>query len=583
MKHIKQTLCVAFVTLFITTGFGQHRGANIQNKDFSNKTFTKGDFYGSTASGAKFNHSKLIEANFYGAKLTNTQFVKTNILGATFYGSDLKLARMEGAIGDEANFEGADMHRGQFDNSSFRCARFYGTSLNSASCKNCDFSGANLDRADLRAADLSGSKFTNANITANTLIDSNTKGLPQKHLWGVGYQAGTTCMELIPNYSNGLSSIAYRKMTKFDPAKHGFQFNNQGFRPYLGDGGSISIDFSGFCGGMTYAAGDYFYKNIPTPNQDYTPAPGTELYDYIYSRQSKSIENIAGQVVEYTVNPFGRRDEEFWRWAVNEKLRQLVDNIDAGKPTPILMLRMGKGPADNHWVMAIGYDLGGYRWGLENDLNVNNIKIFIADPNHPRQYMALMPRKESWDLKYGTYDMKNNKFLIEIKDWNCRSFHPNTDFYKSVSTPPRIKNLPNGGSESVNQLVVQFETGGDDLRGGNDNVDILVRYTDNKTELFKNVNKGKRWPSGTISNVVLPLTKKVTSKQISCLKLSTTFGGGIGGDNWNVDMVTITAYKENGDKEELQKFQGKPWKRFTGDKKEEWICTKNTNANVKLN
>jgi len=488
---------------------------------------------------------------------------------------------MIGAMADGANFEGADMHKGQFDGSSFRCARFYGTSLNTANCKNCDFSGANLDRADLRAADLSGSKFTKANITANTLIDSNTKGLPPKYLWGKGYKANTKCSDLL-KYPKKSTNTIDKKMTNFSPDKHGFKFGNRGFKPYIGDAGSISLDFSGFCGGMTYAAGDYYYKNIPRPNQDYTPAPSTKLYEYISSRQKKSIENIAGQVGEFHSNILGNRNAEFWRWAVNEKLRQLVNNIDAGKPTPILMLRIGKDIWDNHWVMAIGYDLGGYKWGKENDPNVNNIKIFISDPNCPGDYMVLMPRKEKWDLKYGWYDMKKNEFIREKPGWNCLSFHPNTNFHKSVTTPPRIENLRAGGSDLVYQLVAKFKTGDSHLRGGNDNVNILAKYKDGRTEYFRDVNKSQKWSGGSISNVELKLKQKVKSEQISCIKISTNFRGGIDGSNWNLYSVSITAYKENGEKENLQSFSGKPWKRFTGDKKEEWICTRYTNANVEL-
>jgi len=183
MNNIKLILSFIFTSLFVS-GYGQHRGGHIQNKDFSNQYFTSGDFYGARANGAKFNNCFLSGANFHGADLKNTQFKEANVSRSTFYGADLKAARMEGTIADGSNFEGADMHKGQFSKSTFRCARFYGTSLNTSICRDCDFSGANLDRADLRAADLSGSNFSGANITKNTLIDSHTKGLPEKYAWG---------------------------------------------------------------------------------------------------------------------------------------------------------------------------------------------------------------------------------------------------------------------------------------------------------------------------------------------------------------------------------------------------------------
>jgi len=193
MKKIKLVFSIIFIVLVFVTGYSQHRGGHIQNKDFSGNYYTKGDFYRARASGAKFNNAVLKEAIFHGADLKNAQFKGADVAKSSFYGADLKNATMEGTIADEANFEGADMHKGQFNKSMFRCARFYGTSLNSAICRNCDFSGANLDRADLRAADLSGSNFSGANITANTLIDSNTKGLPDKFAWGKQTSAVPSC------------------------------------------------------------------------------------------------------------------------------------------------------------------------------------------------------------------------------------------------------------------------------------------------------------------------------------------------------------------------------------------------------
>jgi len=64
--------------------------------------------------------------------------------------------------------------------------------------------------------------------------------------------------------------------------------------------------------------------------------------------------------------------------------------------------------------------------------------------------------------------------------------------------------------------------------------------------------------------------------------LLATLGGGFGGDNWNLDKIVITAHKKNGATEQLQSAYGSPWKRFTGDDKEAWICTKETNSNIDL-
>ncbi len=359
-----------------------------------------------------------------------------------------------------------------------------------------------------------------------------------------------------------------RRMTSFDPKKHGYQFENTGFKPFIGDAGSFKIDFSGFCGGMVYSAGDYFYSGINAPDQDYSPAPGTKLYGHIHSRQSKSIENIAGQVAEYQFTVFNR-DHEFWRWGVNEKLKDLIKNLDQGKPTPILLLRIDKGISENHWVMAIGYDLGGYNWGLENDPNVNNIKIFTYDPNESGRTMALIPRKEKWEFKYGYYDLAKDEFTSEKYDWNCRTFHPNKDFPRDFMRPPKISLLRKNGSGLVYRLVVKCQTGDDDLRGGGDQVSFKVKYQNGKYDNFPNANLSQRWPDRSTSNVELNLKEPVLLRDIRSIELSTNFRGGFNGENWKLNYLSIDAYRDNGVKVAtiVNDKYGKPWKHFTGERK----------------
>lgn len=44
----------------------------------------------------------------------------------------------------------------------------------------------------------------------------------------------------------------------------------------------------------------------------------------------------------------------------------------------------------------------------------------------------------------------------------------------------------------VRTLELEIRTGGDDLRGGNDNINVTVRLKDGSTMVFNNINKGKR-------------------------------------------------------------------------------------------
>ncbi len=93
----------------------------------------------------------------------------------------------------------------------------------------------------------------------------------------------------------------------------------------------------------------------------------------------------------------------------------------------------------------------------------------------------------------------------------------------------------------VKQLQFRFRTGNDDLRGGNDNVNINIQFTDGSQQGVPNVNQGQRWVEGSMHSVEVLLDRSVTLDQIRAVTLSTTFTGGTGGDNWNMDSVDIMA------------------------------------------
>lgn len=65
-------------------------------------------------------------------------------------------------------------------------------------------------------------------------------------------------------------------------------------------------------------------------------------------------------------------------------------------------------------------------------------------------------------------------------------------------------------------------------------------------------------------NVPLTLRRAAPLSQIKCVMLQTTFGGGIGGDNWNVDLLRVVA--KSSDQERVVFAQtGRPLVRFDGN------------------
>jgi hypothetical protein len=79
-------------------------------------------------------------------------------------------------------------------------------------------------------------------------------------------------------------------MTSFDPAQHGFQFTNS-FRNEVGIG-PLKIVTKGRCGGMVYAALDYYRAKHRMPTMTATPDPNHELAKYILDRQYKSMSDM---------------------------------------------------------------------------------------------------------------------------------------------------------------------------------------------------------------------------------------------------------------------------------------------------
>ncbi len=131
---------------------------------------------------------------------------------------------------------------------------------------------------------------------------------------------------------------------------------------------------------------------------------------------------------------------------------------------------------------------------------------------------------------------------------------------QSLCIPLNTIPVPTG---TVDKLILTFHTGGDDLRGGNDNVDVIVLFDDGGSQSLPNANASQNWGNNTDHQVGLDLNRAVDPKTIHEIDLRTTFSGGIGGDNWNMDALTVRA-TGNGIDETL--VTAGP-KRFTGDDK----------------
>lgn len=353
--------------------------------------------------------------------------------------------------------------------------------------------------------------------------------------------------------SQGETAETQTQRTTFDPATQGFVFRNT-FQNIANLPAGVNVRTGGLCGGMTYAALDYYNARRAPPRQSFRPAEGAPLQQYLYARQLTSLESNVDKWAEVSVNPLGGRDTEFFNWGLDGRkggrIEELRSFIDRGVPVP-LGLKADKG--GDHQVLAIGYDLGGYRGDFGT--NAANFKIFIYDPNHPKQTMTLSP-----DLAGKVYKYTGNTDG-DSKTW--RTYFVDKNYH--AQQPPSLpeSTFPNDGK--VHQLVLAFTTGADDLRGGKDNVDLTVNLHDGTQQQFPAVNLRQRWISNYTQNAVVSLQPTVPLAMIRSLVLTVTFSGGVSGDNWDMEKLNVYAVTTSDENPAQIKTAG--FKRFTGSDK----------------
>jgi hypothetical protein len=343
-----------------------------------------------------------------------------------------------------------------------------------------------------------------------------------------------------------------RRMTAFNPATQGFKYSNTFQVEIVND-----VRMSGFCGGMVYTALDYFNYKRPIPSQTFRPANGTPLYDYIWGRQRSSVLDNLDKWTELFVNPFGWRTGEFFNWGLQGagggRLQELKTEIDKGKPVPLGLFKPGDGGAGpHHQVLAIGYDGGRYKGDL--GANKEDLKIFVYDPNFPNETRTLRPRPA------------DNIYYYE-EDPNDSRCHWQTYFVNrkyNQHPPPVVAPGPVVGKDGkISEIIFEIRTGSDDLRGGNDNLNLTFYFNTLPPQTINNINRSARWIGNYTETVPVRLTTPVPPAEFRTVTLTTTFGGGVSGDNWNMDCIKVYTP----DYKELLFRAGTPLKRFTGSAK----------------
>jgi hypothetical protein len=96
--------------------------------------------------------------------------------------------------------------------------------------------------------------------------------------------------------------------TAFNPVQHGFKFPNS-FVNHVISVPALGIDFTtgGRCGGMAFAALDYWHHHLAIPEDSSLPVDGTLVSTYIYDRLMNSIMANAFKFFNFMRTPKSNR------------------------------------------------------------------------------------------------------------------------------------------------------------------------------------------------------------------------------------------------------------------------------------
>ncbi len=147
----------------------------------------------------------------------------------------------------------------------------------------------------------------------------------------------------------------------------------------------------GLCGGMTFAAADYYARSWLPPRGEFatgvTPRrPGwvgseeTTLRRYIWSRLLDSLRgNVAVNTlvwmgVAQNILPLGGL--QWLRDRSRDEMQGIKASIDRGQPCPIALVGTTSNPLNNHQVLVTGYDDPG-------PLGTSSVRLYVYEPNGP--------------------------------------------------------------------------------------------------------------------------------------------------------------------------------------------------------
>ncbi len=174
--------------------------------------------------------------------------------------------------------------------------------------------------------------------------------------------------------------------TSFNANSNGFDFVNNFTLPFpttiqlpLINQIDLKSIVYGLCGGMCFAALDYYNAHLPVPSYTDGNALPQSYLTYLWHRQLDSFGLVViPRVIEWMLHPDSELALKMARYEI-PKMRRLLDQ---GTPVVLALVRARgiSDPTVNHQVVAIGYDY--------NDAT-RQMTIYLSDPNYIRSETSL--------------------------------------------------------------------------------------------------------------------------------------------------------------------------------------------------
>ncbi len=194
-------------------------------------------------------------------------------------------------------------------------------------------------------------------------------------------------------------------------------------------------------------------------------------------------------------------------------------------------------------------ELGGGRVALRSEAS----RKFVCAEDAGRSPLVCN-RDEAWEWEtFDLVDLGNGDVALRAtvngryvcaENAGWRPLVANRDAVGLWETFRMVRVHPQDGL--VHELDLTLHLGADDLRGGGDNLDLRIDLVDGSRRHAPNINAGRRWEGGHWPRAYVQLDPALPRDSITAVTLTATVGGGLAGDNVDLERVLVEARVDDG-------------------------------------